>query len=132
MLETQPSTEPEVLGASALFSFEGRINRGTFWKIIVLNFVLGALTTAFAFRNFASGAHSAMTVAITALGGLVSGWMNLATFAKRWHDLDKSGLRALLNMIPLVNFFAFLYLGFTDGKNQPNQYGDDAQDIRLW
>lgn len=53
----------------------------------------------------------------------------LATYAsfvliiKRFHDLDKSGWMSLLMIIPMVNFFAGIYLLFFRGTDGPNQFG---------
>lgn len=54
---------------------------------------------------------------------VVAVWISLATQAKRWHDMDKSAWFVPLNVIPVVGFFVFLYLGFNPGSQGPNRFG---------
>jgi uncharacterized membrane protein YhaH (DUF805 family) len=121
----------ETLGPSALFSFEGRINRRTFWKITILNLVFGSIATVVGTQGIGDGGMSVFTVSMSTILGGIALWQSLATQAKRWHDLGKSGYFALLTAIPLVNVYAFLRLAFTDGLNEPNQYGEGPVNIRV-
>jgi uncharacterized membrane protein YhaH (DUF805 family) len=61
------------------------------------------------------------------LGGVVFGiagtWIALATYAKHWHDLDKSGWMTLTLLIPLVNLLIVLFLSFAPGTAGTNKYG---------
>ena len=53
------------------------------------------------------------------------GWFLVAQI-KRWHDMDKSGLWCLVNLIPILgNTYALIELGFQRGTEGPNDYGDD-------
>lgn len=42
---------------------------------------------------------------------------------KRWHDVDKSGWFTLLVFVPIVGFFAALYLIFARGTDAENRFG---------
>lgn len=122
----------EVLGFKALFSFEGRINRGTFWKVFVLTIVgvvAAGVIAAIMIPKLAdpaagveTGDNTTALVLIVAVYIVVL-WTSLATQVKRWHDMDKSGWMVLLNLIPVVGFFVFLYLGFNPGSQGPNRFG---------
>ena len=44
---------------------------------------------------------------------------------KRFHDLDMTGLWALMILVPIINVFALLYLIFFKGTEGENMYGVD-------
>ncbi len=44
-------------------------------------------------------------------------------FVRRYHDLGYSGFYYLLNLIPLVPIFVFIYLCFAKGTSEDNEYG---------
>jgi uncharacterized membrane protein YhaH (DUF805 family) len=50
-------------------------------------------------------------------------YMSLAITVKRWHDRDKSGWYSLASVVPLLNLWPFIELGFLDGSREPNHYG---------
>ena len=120
-------------GSGALLSFSGRINRGTFWKInltaVVLIVLLGVGAAilipqiAPAMKGAGESGGIVFTILLFAVYGLAI-WISLATAAKRWHDLDKSAWFVLLNIIPLVGFLAFLYVGCVPGTEGQNRFGD--------
>ena len=49
-------------------------------------------------------------------------WVLLANIAKRCHDLGKSGFFGLLLIIPLVNIAIGIYLAFSQGDLNDNEY----------
>jgi uncharacterized membrane protein YhaH (DUF805 family) len=49
--------------------------------------------------------------------------LGLGISVRRFHDTDNSGWFILLGLIPIVNFFAGLYLLFGAGTSGDNQYG---------
>ena len=51
---------------------------------------------------------------------------------RRLHDLDKTGWLALLMIVPLVNFFFFLYLLFAAGTIGENSYGKQPPPNSTW
>ena len=124
----------EVLGFGALFSFEGRANRGTFWKVMLL--ILGGVgvVAALVIPKLATAGGADAPPDTTTLVLIVAGyalvlWISLATQVKRWHDMDKSGWFALLNLIPAINFFVFLYIGFNPGTEGSNRFGAGPRKI---
>jgi uncharacterized membrane protein YhaH (DUF805 family) len=53
-------------------------------------------------------------------------WPSLAVQAKRWHDINKSALWLLINVIPIAGpLWALIENGFIPDTNGPNRYGPD-------
>jgi uncharacterized membrane protein YhaH (DUF805 family) len=58
--------------------------------------------------------------------GILSLWFNLAVYAKRWHDRDKSGWWTLISIVPVIGFVWILVeLGCLPRTEGPNRYGTD-------
>jgi uncharacterized membrane protein YhaH (DUF805 family) len=113
------------------FSFHGRINRGSFWAMIglvLLGIMLIGVLAAVMIPAFApkGGGGSMPTVLLVLMIAIyvLALWVSLATQVKRWHDIDKSGWMALLNVIPLVGLIALIYVGATEGTPGPNRFGE--------
>ncbi len=78
------------------FRFEGRIGRGRFWTgLLVLAFV-GSALLVFGNGVFAIRGGSGTDIWFVFAALLVGVWMLAALFAKRLHDLDRSGWLFLL------------------------------------
>jgi uncharacterized membrane protein YhaH (DUF805 family) len=57
---------------------------------------------------------------------VVLGWIYLATQAKRFHDVGRSGWWVLLNLIPLIGpLWAGVVTGFYRSTAGPNRYGPE-------
>lgn len=56
---------------------------------------------------------------------IVTTWISFAGYVKRFHDLDKSGWMSLLCLIPLVNLFILIWIGFFKGTTGANRFGPD-------
>jgi uncharacterized membrane protein YhaH (DUF805 family) len=101
-----------------LFSFEGRIGRGTFWAVSISYVVVGIVL------NVVVGpGGSEVLLGLFGLLFIPVMWIFSATHAKRWHDLDKSGWMALTLLIPLANLLIHLFLGLASGTSGANKYG---------
>lgn len=108
---------------NSLFSFEGRINRGTFWTVIIPLFLISfalQVGTAVSAGKGGSGGIALLTLVyfIPAI------WVALATYVKRWHDLNMSGWMVLTLLIPFANLLILLYLGLAPGTAGANKYGE--------
>ena len=93
-----------------LFSFEGRIRRRDYWLI---SFGVG----------MASGLAAAIAEAAPVLYLLVLiplCWINLATGAKRCHDLGHSGWWQIIPFYPV-------WMAFQDGEPGTNEYGPNPK-----
>ncbi|MDT8447048.1 MAG: DUF805 domain-containing protein [bacterium] len=97
---------------------EGRLNRKRFFQghFIAFAAVLVAV--------FSSGGPLFGEL----IQGLVTTVFYIASFfmaIKRFHDLGNSGWLALLILVPVINFFVYLYLLFARGMYGENAYGPD-------
>ena len=112
---------------SLLFSFRGRISRLPFW-IVTLILIGWGLT----FRQFFGpyGPDHPMTIGpalVTIINFVAVVWINLAVQVKRWHDRDKSGWWALLNLIPVVGqIWILIECGILRGTVGGNRFGQES------
>lgn len=96
----------------ALFSFKGRINRGSFVLWHVLNLAIQLFLLVF---NF--GATWCLWVVFTIYPGI-------AMKIKRFHDRNKRGWWVLLYLIPTIGpIWCFIALYCRKGTNGANRYG---------
>lgn len=104
----------------ALFGFDGRISRQTFW----LGFGLMTALSAVAMTPYrlAGGLPEEPDLYFFLLLG-VALWSEVALAVKRLHDRGVSGLFALLLALPFVNFALFVFLGLVPGEPRANRYG---------
>ena len=120
--------QQEISPHKVLFSFKGRIGRGSFWTVIYLMpLFIGIAALPFELlRNFGSGLGT-MGLIMSCLGWFFCSWISLAVQAKRWHDLNKSEWMVLINLIPILGgLFSIGALGFVRGTQGPNRFGDGA------
>ena len=62
----------------------------------------------------------------TLLSFVISVWIGLAVQVKRWHDRNKSGWWALLNLIPVIGqIWILIECGIFRGTKGDNQFGSD-------
>ncbi len=108
---------------SQWFSFNGRINRKTWWIFyclipIGINLAAGALDAQISGFKGAlpdkSGMGDVGMGVFSIVATLVGIWVGLAGQVKRWHDRDKSGWWVLVNFIPLIGVvWAFIVVGLS-------------------
>lgn len=98
-----------------LFSFEGRINRGTWWLcgliFMVIKFILDAVFSSLlgAGDQPALGAlPTKAQLAAACLSSLILLYPMLAVGAKRMHDRNKSGWRIAAFMVPALLLVALM------------------------
>lgn len=102
-----------------LFSFDGRVGRGTFWKISLINLAVTAVTF-----GIASAAESGFLMVLAGIVYVVASVISLATSVKRWHDRDKSWAWIFITFVPIIGgIWALVENGFLAGTDGPNQYG---------
>jgi uncharacterized membrane protein YhaH (DUF805 family) len=114
-------------GKTSLWSFEGRIGRGSFWAIwlslMVSGFGVGLIVGAI---GAAAGESAAPVIILLYVVWVVFGcWLGLAMQVKRWHDMDHSGLMVLWNFTFIAIPVLFIMMGCVRGTEGPNQYGSD-------
>ncbi len=105
----------------ALFSFQGRMRRKDYW-IYSIPVMFLMLPTFF----YSGGSH---VLDIIALGlSLLSLYMSLALNMKRLKDRNRPTFWIVFTIIPLVGpIYALIDLGFLEGTNGANQYGEDPK-----
>ena len=116
--------QPPMTPMRLWFGFNGRINRSTYWKgmlvysllslgwILILAFY--ALVYSFIGQLWFWG------------GAVLFVWCGYAIAAKRWHDRNKTGWWSLIQFIPLVGaVVAFVQLGCLRGTPGRNDYGPE-------
>ncbi len=115
------------------FNFQGRLRRSQYWLyhlaqvavLLVLALILGGVISAV---GDSSTARIIVGTIMVALYGVFV-WSSLSVSARRCHDRDKSAWFLLLSLIPIVNFWVLIELGFLDGTQGPNQYGPSPKGI---
>jgi uncharacterized membrane protein YhaH (DUF805 family) len=106
------------------FSKNGRISRTQYWiGMIVVSITL------FIAAGFNAGAIDPETGEAVGSAGLCGGillilglWMFYAVSAKRYHDRGKTSLWVLIALIPIVQFWQLIELGFLPSVPGPHKY----------
>ncbi|MCT4564332.1 MAG: DUF805 domain-containing protein [Maledivibacter sp.] len=98
------------------FSFEGRVNRAHFLRVI---FLLGIF-----FNNIETdiGYLKSIFLYATCIIFAIAG---ICIIIKRLHDLEISGGFIFLLLIPFISTFLIILLVFIKGTYGPNKYGED-------
>lgn len=109
-----------------LTSFEGRINRGKFWAGIGVLVALGILANIIDLMlSIRIGGDQGIGI-LGLIVSLVSIYLALALYAKRWHDRDKSGWWSLIVIVPIIGaIWILVELGILEGTRGPNRFGPD-------
>lgn len=120
---------PNMSTSWGLFSFTGRIGRGTYLAtVIITSIVIVPIELVVVFAAGYPETPEAVDVA-TGFIAIPAIWIFLATHVKRWHDLGYFGWIVALAFIPVVNAVYFLAalvcLVFIKGTTGPNKYGAD-------
>ena len=74
-----------------------------------------------------STAIGGVTGIFTSLAGLALLIPGIAVGARRLHDLDKSGWRQLIGLIPFIGALIQLVFFFLEGTKGDNRFGDDPK-----
>jgi uncharacterized membrane protein YhaH (DUF805 family) len=98
-------------------SWRGRISRKTYW-------LFGLLPAAlFVLHEHVLTDPSAWLTWLILIAGLVPSFMiNI----KRSHDRDRSGWFSLVLLIPIIGIWPLIELGFLEGSEGTNRFGDPA------
>lgn len=109
--------------------FEGRSSRKEFWMFLAMtNLIGGALMVVAAVdSNELSGTGSLGITMFGLFGILILGAIVpfIAAEVRRFHDQDRSGWFALLNLIPYVGAFIVLVFMAFPGTKGDNRFGPD-------
>jgi len=98
-----------------LFSINGRVGRLAYWMSL-LGFWVGVTIIA-----GVMGKEEGLP--IMGIWLVVSLWSLIAIQVKRWHDIDKAGWWALINLIPIVGeIWSLIANGFLKGTEGTNRF----------
>jgi uncharacterized membrane protein YhaH (DUF805 family) len=118
--------------SNLLFSFDGRIGRGTYWLAYFgLNATMIAAMVAVVFVAELLSLPDELLLVAGLLGLIPITWIGLALQVKRWHDRNKSGWWCLIAMVPYVGgLWQLVECGFLPGTPGRNDYGEDPAGLR--
>jgi len=122
-----PKNTADMPLSQLLFSFQGRINRAKFWAVWGALNAASLLIWLILWAISESGEMGRIIALLFYFMLLIPFcWIGLAMQVKRWHDRDKPGTMVFINFIPFVGMiWAFIEMGFLEGTQGPNQYGED-------
>ena len=118
---------------SLLFSFHGRINRTMFWagNICITVVLYGGFALLIIIVGGGGGPDTdavqpgGVLVFLPLIIVLIFGWMSFSVQVKRWHNRNKSGWWVFIGLVPIVQLWALVELGFLRGTNGQNRFGPD-------
>lgn len=103
-----------------LTDFQGRASRSEYWWFVlfyvIVSFVVG-IVDAMLF-----GANSGLLGLLVVLGLFIP---SLSLAFRRLHDTERTAWWILINFIPLIGFFIYLYFVVQKGTDGANKYGAD-------
>jgi uncharacterized membrane protein YhaH (DUF805 family) len=119
------------------FGFSGRFRRGEYWLHVLIAVVIWAIVFL-AGGTYVKELQSSLQHMDThgkmppGVVGILIGffvfwllmmWAAFASIAKRFHDFGSSGWSALWLLVPLVNIYFGIKIGFFRGELRDNNYG---------
>ena len=114
-----------------LFSFEGRIGRGTYWLAILALIVAGLVLTVAPFLLDSEDAAVLMLALTSQFIWLLSLWPLLAVGSKRLHDRNKNGWWLLVFwLLPFALFVGGFSIALLDNP-RTGRSGDFSTDLIL-
>ena len=111
-----------------IFTTEGRLNRGRFFKYYILVTLMGA-TATFVTSCMATlltgNPEGTLVKMITIIWAILATAGACMLMVRRLHDLNKTGTLFLVSFIPVVGLIFLVYLFFAEGQAGYNKYGAD-------
>ena len=112
--------EEAVIKRKILLTFRGRLSRLRYFLSSFLSFFATVVIVVVAVL----ASHELIKL-FAALAVIYLVVVEFSAAARRFHDLNKSGLWFMLLSIPIVNVFVGFYLLFKKGTEGPNRFGPD-------
>ena len=110
------------------FSPHARVSRSQYWLKFLLPVVIVEVILSAVIGGAVAAENTGMmflAYTILMLFVLVAFWPNLAVLIKRAHDRDRPWPFILLMMVPIVQFWPLVELGFLRGTIGSNRFGPD-------
>lgn len=109
------------------FQFGGRSSRKEYWTFVIVNAVVYVLLGMLG-RDAGHTSRGDEGNVVQALFWLLVVVPTLAVTVRRLHDTNRTGLLALLLIIPCFGPFVLLFFNIQEGDIGENQYGPDPYD----
>lgn len=103
--------------------FSGRARRTEYWMFTLITFMFFLLATFFDLLIVFNNDDYGMLGIFSTLYGVVIMLPSLSITVRRLHDIGKSGLWILINVIPYIGAIIFFILLVTDSQSGDNEYG---------
>ena len=103
-------------------TFSGRARRSEYWYFFLFNFIVSLVISAIV------GAAEGLAF-LSTLWSLAVLIPNLAVSWRRMHDIGKSGLWYLINLIPLVGQIIWIVMAAKDSQPGDNAYGANPKGV---
>ena len=134
MNQPAPSANLAPGPAWALFLPFGRINRAAFWLCFAFVWVVIAISLNVWVNSVETLPDTLDQIMEQFINSnplipillMVLQWIELALVMKRFQDMGRSGLFALLSLVPFINFFVLIAVGALPGQAGPNRYGPET------
>lgn len=110
--------------------FRGRSTRMEFWGYTLVNMILWGIIAYF-FIKYPHGLANNVIMAIAIMYFMLTLIPSIALIFRRWHDLGRTGLWVLLNIVPLAGYITTLCFFLYRGDTETNKYGRDPYDKKL-
>lgn len=101
-------------------TFSGRARRSEYWMFYLFNTIAPMVL---AMVELVLGTMFILTM-IYMLAAFIPG---LSVTVRRLHDIGKSGWWMLINFVPVIGFFVFLFFMFQDSQHGDNEYGPNPK-----
>ena len=109
-----------------LFSFRGRVSRQPYWLATLAIMAAGGTVQSVLGPFGPDRPMTAVPAAVSIVFFVLAAWIGLAVQVKRWHDRDKSGWWALINLVPVLGpLWVLIECGFLKGAEGANRFGED-------
>ena len=114
------------------FSLNGRISRGKY-LVIQIYLLLSILVVNSLYEVTKDIFNDEVGLVLYAVCVMPVGWVAIASYIKRLHDLNRSEWMFLTLLIPYVNALSMLYVILAPGTSGANRYGLDPRnpDLKL-
>ncbi|MBQ6296499.1 MAG: DUF805 domain-containing protein [Selenomonadaceae bacterium] len=117
-----------------IFTTEGRLNRGRFFKYYILITLMGA-TATFVTSCMATlltgNPDGALVKTITVIWAIIATVGACMLMVRRLHDLNRNGAFFWVSFIPVVGLIFLVYLFFAEGTIGYNKYGADPLENQM-
>ena len=102
--------------------FSGRARRKEYWMFILFNYIASFIMGVVV--GLVAPEASNIATAVAALVGFLPSW---AVFARRMHDIGKSGWWWLIGLVPLIGGIVLLVFMCKDSQPGDNAYGPNPK-----